>query len=80
MQLTKNQIKRLAKLYAATLIRTTDYRLFKELDTEEQDLLKLELNKIADTIHWKRCNTFNECYEAIITDNFNILKSYSHRK
>ena len=80
MQLSKNQIKRLAKLYAANLIRTTDYRVFKELDKEEKDLMKLELNKIAEKIHWKKCNTFNECYAAIVNDNLNLLKSYTRRK
>ena len=80
MNLSKGQIKRLGKLYAANLIRMTDYQLFKELDAEEQALLKLELNKIAEKIHWKKCNTFHECYEAIVNDNFNILKGYSRRK
>lgn len=80
MTLSKNQIKRLGKLYAANLIRMTDYRLCKELDTEEQALLKSELTKIADRIHWKKYNTFLECYEAIVNDNFNILREYSRRK
>ena len=80
MQLTKSQIKRLAKLYAANLIRAIDCRQLKELEAEEQDLLKLELKKIADRIHWKSCATFSECYEAIINDNFNLLKGYSRRK
>jgi len=80
MQLAKNQIKRLAKLYAATLIRTTDCWSIKELDDEEQNFFKLELDKVAEKIHWKKCKTFKECYVAIVNDNFNLLKSYTRRR